>query len=158
MKQAIMNLLILIMSISLVTGCSTNTQSQNTGIGAVTGAVIGGLAGSAIGGGAGQAIAIGVGAVAGALVGGYVGKNMDSSDTVKSTSTLEKNTTNSSTHWTNSNTHATYTMTPISGHFAYKGYSNCRKFRMTTTYSNGKKYRSYGVACRQSNGSWITVK
>lgn len=42
MNKLLINAAVLTASISLITGCSTNTQSQNTGIGAVGGAVVGG--------------------------------------------------------------------------------------------------------------------
>jgi len=47
----------------------------DSGVGAVTGAMIGGIAGSHVGGGSGQA----VGAIAGTLLGGIIGQNAEKS-------------------------------------------------------------------------------
>ena len=89
MKRIFTQLLIFVLGFSLV-ACSSNTQNENTGIGAVTGAVLGGLAGSAIGQGTGKVVAVGAGIVAGALLGGYIGHSMDSSDNTRSGTCLQK--------------------------------------------------------------------
>ena len=147
-------ILVLILSIGLV-ACSTNTQKENTGIGAVTGAVVGGLAGSAFGGGTGKVVAVGVGAVAGALIGGYIGHSMDSTDSVKMNSAMN-NPTNQTTHWKNKKTGARYSMTPTSNRMTVNGNPNCRKYHSTAVI-NGEKHRVYGVACLQSDGTWKAV-
>lgn len=134
-------------------GCSTNTQSQNTGIGAVTGAVAGGLAGSLVGGGAGKVVAVGVGAVAGALLGGYIGHSMDSSDNNHLNNAMNNNPTNKSTTWTNKQTGARYTIAPTSNMMTVNGNPNCRRY-YSTAIINGKKQKLSGVACRQADGSW----
>jgi surface antigen len=143
--------MIVMLSFGIV-GCSSNTQSQNTGIGAVTGAVAGGLLGSAIGGGAGKAVAVGVGAVAGALLGGYIGHNMDHSDQMQMNSAMD-NPTHKTTYWKNTRTGTTYKVTPVSAPKAMNGYNNCRKYR-TTAIMNGKTQNVYGVACKMSDGTW----
>lgn len=145
-------LLASVFSVGLV-GCSSNTQSENTGIGAVTGAVAGGLAGSLIGGGAGKVVAVGVGAVAGALLGGYIGHNMDSSDHGRMNNAMNNNPTNKSTTWTNSQTGTRYTVAPTSSMMTVNGNPNCRRY-YTTAIIGGKKQKISGIACRQSDGSW----
>src|SRR5437016_181277 len=108
MKKALLKIAVVVTAISLVS-CSTNTQNQNTAVGAVSGGVIGGLAGSAIGGGVGNAIAIGAGIVIGALVGGEIGSSMDSSDKSHVYTSV------SSGHpatWKNANTHTVYNVNP----------------------------------------------
>lgn len=152
MKNGLMKLAILLLSVCLA-ACSTNTQEQNTGIGAVTGAVVGGLAGSAIGAGTGQVVAIGAGAVIGALVGGGIGHSMDSSDTTKTYVVLDKNPTNKVTRWKNTSTGQTYMVVPVSDRMTMKGNPNCRKFRAVAII-NGKKQHVYGIACRQMDGTW----
>ena len=154
MKKLLVNLMILLASMSLV-ACSTNTQKENTGVGVVSGAVIGGLAGSLVGGGVGKAVAVGVGIVAGALVGGYIGHNMDHSDSMKMDSAMN-NPTNQSSTWTNSKTGATYTVKPTSKKMTVNGNSNCRKY-YTKAMMNGKQQVVHGVACMQSNGTWAAV-
>lgn len=155
MKKVLLNLFVALMSISLV-ACSTNTQKENTAIGAVGGAVVGGLAGSLVGGGTGQVIAIGAGAIIGALVGGTIGHSMDSSDQSKTYYTLDHNGKNRSTTWTNTKNGTTYTVTPVSKRFTVNGNHNCRKFR-TSAMVDGKTENMYGVACRQADGSWKSV-
>jgi len=149
MKSVLAKSVLLAVSISLV-GCSTNTQNQNTGIGAVTGAVVGGLAGSLVGGGTGKAVAIGVGIVAGALVGGYIGHSMDSSDRANVYNSVSSG---RSSTWENQKTHTKYRVVPSKHYVKVKGNPNCRTFT-TTAMVNGKTQNVKGVACRQADGSW----
>ncbi len=157
MKQIVTNAAILVSASMLaLAGCSTNTQNQNTGIGAVSGAVVGGLAGSAFGAGTGKAVAVGVGAVAGALLGGWIGHSMDHSDNSSMNNALDNNATGQSSSWKNRSTGARYTMKPTSNVMTYNGNNTCRKFQITG-YKDGKKDTSTGVACKNSNGTWTTV-
>lgn len=157
MKQLIVKTAILVASIGLVVSCSSaNTQNENTTIGAVTGAVVGGVAGSAIGAGTGQVVAIGAGAVVGALIGGYVGHSMDHSDNVQASNALENNAPMKPTHWKNKKSGAHYTMIPTSKRMTMNGNSDCRSYR-TIAWIKGKKQQVTGTACRQSNGTWVTV-
>lgn len=154
MKQIVTNVAILISTSMLaLAGCSSNTQSQNTGIGAVSGAVAGGVAGAAIGSGA---AAVGAGAVAGAIVGGWIGHSMDHSDNSSMSNTLDNNATGQPSSWKNKSTGARYTMKPTSSVMAYNGNNNCRKYQITGVMS-GKKDTNTGVACKNSDGSWSTV-
>jgi surface antigen len=136
-----------------ITGCSTNTQGQNTAVGAVGGAVVGGLAGSAVGGGA----AVAVGAVAGALLGGFIGHSMDSTDKPHMYSAMD-NPTNTPTTWKNQKSGAVYTVTPTSGMMAVDGNKNCRKYVTTVTKASGKTKRTHGIACKQADGSWMALR
>lgn len=157
MKKSLINIAILIsVSVVILAGCSTNTQRENTTIGAVSGAVVGGLAGSLIGGGTGQVVAIGVGAVAGALAGGYIGHSMDSTDNNSAHQALN-NPTNQSSTWENKKTGTQYTVRPTSRVMTYKGHKHCRKFE-TTAIISGKTHTMHGIACRQADGSWVSMK
>lgn len=157
MKQALMKTALIVAGASMVISCSsTNSQSENTTIGAVSGAVIGGVAASAIGAGTGQVVAIGVGAIAGALIGGYVGHSMDHSDNMQTTYTLNHTPKNKTHHWVNKSTGAKYSMTPTTGRVAVNGQANCRNYNMTATM-NGKQQTIHGTACRQADGSWKSV-
>lgn len=140
------------LSVGLV-GCSTNTQQENTGIGAVTGAVAGGVAGGLLGGGTGGVVA---GAVVGGLLGGLIGHSVDSSDNNKLNSAMNNNPTNKSTTWTNSKTGARYTIAPTSNMMTVNGNPNCRRY-YSTAVMNGKKQKVSGIACRQSDGNWQVV-
>jgi surface antigen len=153
MKKVLINLAIATTTVSLaLTGCSKNTQNENTATGAVTGGVLGGLAGSLVGGGTGRAVAIGVGIVGGALIGGYIGHNMDSTDHANMNKSMD-NRTNEATTWKNEKTGATYTVIPTSKYMTVNGNPNCRKF-VTIANINGKDKKVHGIACRQSDGSW----
>lgn len=159
MKNVLIKLLLLVMSIGLITGCSSNnTQSQNTGIGAATGAVVGGLAGSLVGAGTGQVVAIAAGAIAGGLIGGYIGHSMDSSDKTKVNQALTSNPPNKSSHWKNKKTHTSYKVTPTSNTMTYNGNANCRTYTASAIDANGKKHVTNGTACQQTDGTWQTVK
>lgn len=159
MKKVLIKLLFLMMSISVITGCSSNnTQSQNTGLGAATGAVVGGLAGSLVGAGTGQVVAIAAGAIAGGLVGGYVGHSMDSTDKTKVNQALTSNPPNKSSQWKNKKTQTSYKVTPTSNTIAYHGRANCRTYTTTAIDANGKKHVTNGTACQQTDGTWQTVK
>lgn len=155
MKGSLVKLAVLLVSIGLV-GCSANTRQENTAIGAVTGAVVGGAAGSLIGGGTGQVAAIGVGAIAGALIGGAIGNSMDSSDDVQVVRVMNSNPPNKAYYWKNKKSGNKYKVVATSGHMAYKGYSDCRKY-YTTAIIHGKKETISGVACRMKNGRWKSV-
>lgn len=149
MKVVLTKLAVICAVVSLA-GCSTNTQNQNTGIGAVTGGAIGGLAGAAVGGGA----AIGVGLVAGALVGGIIGHSMDSTDNVQVYQSVKSG---KSTTWVNTKTGTRYKVTPRGRYMTVNGNHHCREFSTVAYYTNGETQKSYSIACRQMDGSWKTV-
>lgn len=139
-----------------VTSCSTNTQNENTAIGAGTGAVAGGLLGS-LASGAGSGWVIAAGAVAGALIGGYIGHSMDSSDTSHMSTALDKNSINEPSNWTNDKTGVWYKIVPTSDIMAYKGNPNCRHY-VAYGKKDGKTTKTSGIACRMNNGMWQQVK
>lgn len=157
MKQIATYVVILITTAMLaLAGCSSNTQNQNTAVGAVGGAVVGGLAGSAIGAGTGQAVAIGAGAVAGALLGGWIGHSMDHSDNSSMCGCMDRNSAGQPSSWKNKQTGARYTMKPTSEVMAYNGNNTCRKYQITGVV-NGKRETNEGIACRNADGTWRTV-
>jgi surface antigen len=157
MKMSLVNTAILVsLSMLALVACSTNTQRENTTVGAATGAILGGIAGSTIGAGTGQLLAIGVGAVAGGLLGGAIGGNMESTDTQKINNTLDHNQVRKTSKWTNNKTGTKYTMTPMSQTMSYHGEQHCRKYH--GTINDGSKQEVLkGVACKQSDGSWKTI-
>jgi outer membrane lipoprotein SlyB len=158
MKTTLSNLALLISATTItLVACSTNTQTQNTTVGAVAGAVLGGVAGSAIGSGAGQLLAAGVGAVAGGLLGGAIGHNMESSDTNKMHNTLEHNQVRKTSKWQNNHTGTKFSMTPMSSMMSYKGHNDCRRYHSTVTTPGGRQQVVNGVACRKSDNTWEAV-
>jgi len=151
MKKDLLKLVVLGVSASLaLTSCSTNTQQQNTAVGAVSGAAVGGLA-TGLAGASGWGIA--GGAIVGALIGGVIGHNMDSSDTAKTYTAMDTNPMNQPTVWKNERTGTVYHVIPTSAPMTINGNSDCRRYR-ATAYHHGKKHHFYGTACRQADGSW----
>jgi len=147
------------MSVALLTtiglvGCSTNSQKENTGVGAVTGGVIGGVGAAVVGASPVGAVASVVG---GAIIGGVIGHSMDSTDSVKGSTVIQNNPTNHTTKWVNHKTGVTYTMTPTSDLFTVNGNPNCRKFYFTST-KHGKMHHRNGTACLMQDGNWHSVR
>ena len=157
MSDSRINLTLLVMLATFgIVSCSSNTQSENTGIGVAVGAVTGGVAGSFVGQGVGRVVAVGVGAIAGGLIGGSVGNSMDSSDHTYTYEALNTNHTYKSSHWRNERTGAKYSVIPTSNLITINGNPNCRNYRAIAIV-NGEKQESFGTACRQADGSWRAV-
>jgi|SRR5579862_8461838 len=155
MKKILMNIAVLSM-VGLV-GCSSNTQRENTTVGAVTGAVVGGVAGTFVGNGAGRYVAVAAGAVIGALIGGSIGNSMQSSDNTTTYTVVQSNPTNQTTAWVNPKTGYSYTMTPTSDFFTVNGNPKCRNYHFTVKKIH--KVRAYdGTACFNADGTWYTVR
>lgn len=152
MKRILMNVALLT-TIGLV-GCSSNTQSQNTGVGAVSGAVVGGAAAGLLNA---NPVGLAAGIVGGAIIGGVIGHSMDSTDSATTTTVMKDNNTNQTTKWVNHKTGVTYTMTPTSGVFTMNGNQNCRKFNFTAT-KHGKVHHYKGTACLMQDGNWHSVR
>lgn len=155
MKQIITKLT-LVAVIASLTACSTNTQEQNTMIGAGTGAVAGGLLGS-IAKGAGSGWVIAAGAVVGALVGGVIGNSMDSSDCMQASSAMSDNAIDQPANWQNNQTGNTYKIVPTSGYFKYHQYQSCRHY-IAYGKSHGQAVETKGIACRMDDGMWKQVR
>jgi len=148
MKMVLAKLAILMTAVSLVS-CATNTQNQNTAVGAVSGGVIGAVAGGIAGGG-GAALGVGV---LGALIGGVIGHEMDSSD---KSATYTSVSSGHDADWVNSKTHNHYTVYSSGHYITVNGNPFCRKYT-TIAKMHGKSHKFHGIACRQSDGSWKTV-
>lgn len=133
-------------------GCSTNTQTENTVLGAGTGAVVGGVGAALF---HANPAAIAVTAVAGAVVGGLIGSSMESSDHTTMSKAMASDRT---TTWTNTKTGTTYTVIPSRHMMTYHGNPNCRRFQAIAMMRDGKRHKTSGIACVQSDGSWKEVK
>lgn len=155
MKQAMTKLTLAACIVGLA-ACSTNTQNQNTAIGAGTGAVAGGLLGS-LASGAGSGWVIAAGAVVGAVVGGVIGHSMDHSDTNHIDTALNNNAVNQPSKWQNDKTGNSYQVTPTTGFITYKGNPNCRRY-VAQAQHNGKTSTTKGLACRVDNGTWKQIR
>lgn len=151
MKKLISALLMLAI-VSLVGCAEPNSSIKKQDVGVMSGAVIGGLMGSRFGGGSGQIAAIAAGTLAGAFIGGAIGKNMDDTDRLKMSRSLENNPVGKPAYWQNAQTGARYTVTPVRN-VSYNGNPYCREYR-TVANIGGKQQQMYGTACRQPDGAW----
>ncbi len=81
MKKQIVKSVYILMAVSMIIGCKTIKNANNTqkggAIGAAGGAVIGGVIGNNVGSGNNTALGAIIGAVVGGAAGGYIGNRMD---------------------------------------------------------------------------------
>lgn len=91
----------------------------------------------------------------GAIVGGLIGQSMDSSDDTHVTEGLSGGTYRSSS-WVNPHTGIRYTLVPTTNKMTYHGNEHCRRFRVSATI-NDRPLNYYGVACKQTEGSWVGI-
>lgn len=154
MKKLGSALLLAVLGISIA-GCSSNHTGDGMAkqdVGVLSGGVIGGLLGSRFGGGTGQLAATAAGAVAGAFIGGAIGRNMDETDQLKMSKSLENNPVGKPAYWQNEKTGASYTVTPVKN-VNYSGNPYCREYRSVANIGD-KRQQVYGTACRQPDGAW----
>ena len=80
---------------------------------------------------------------------------MDETDRMKTNTALNDALEyNQQTTWKNPHTGIRYVVTPKT--ITYHGNSHCRKYQMTS-FINGERHVMSGIACRQSDGTWVTV-
>ena len=136
-------------------GCSSNHTGDGIAkqdVGVITGGIVGGLLGSRFGGGSGQIAAAAAGTLAGAFIGGAIGRNMDETDRLKMSQSLESTPVGKPAYWQNEKTGATYTVTPTRN-ISLNGNPYCREYRSVANIG-GKRQQVYGTACRQPDGAW----
>jgi len=144
----------------LTTGCARMGAgvgaNPKTTVGAVGGAALGGLIAAAAGG-KGTAIAAGV--IGGALLGGLAGNLLDSRDKrlagEAAQRAMETVPTGTAVAWQNPDSGHSGTVIPVKTYQADSG-NYCREYPTTVTI-NGQKEKTFGTACRQSDGSWKIV-
>lgn len=151
-------LALLIMAPLLLAGCAS--MGQKEGMGTALGAGAGAVVGSQFGGGKGQLLGVALGTLAGALMGNEIGRSLDKADqlTMEKTSqaTLENAKTNTTSTWKNPDSGNSGSITPVKTFQNPQG-EYCREYIQTVTIA-GKEQQLYGTACRQPDGSWITVQ
>jgi len=130
--------------------CETTTHGQQ---GEIIGGVLGGVLGSHVGDGRGETAAIIVGVIAGALIGRHIGESMDDTDRVKTAMILNDSRTGQITKWTNPDTGYDYAVTPTRT-FERDG-GPCREFQLDASIGGRSNQDIYGIACLQSDGSWL---
>ena len=132
--------------------CTTLGDNPKAALGGLGGATVGGLIAAGAGGG-GAGIAAGV--IGGALLGGLVGNYLDDRDKKMAADSahraLETTPSGQTVAWNNPDSGHSGTVTPVRTYQSAGTY--CREYQQTVTI-DGKPERSYGTACRQSDGSW----
>lgn len=126
-------------------------------IGTVGGAVAGGVIGSGIGAGTGNIMATVAGAAIGGLIGNQIGRTMDREAQQRAYAAeyraLEYGTPGAAVAWEDDGSYGTVVPGPF---YATAGYQRCREY-MHTIYVNGQPQTARGVACRQTDGSWLPL-
>lgn len=142
-----------------ICGCMTN-MGRKEGTGTILGAGTGALLGSQVGGGRGKIIAVAIGTLAGALIGQEIGKSLDRADQAAMERTahyaLENNQSNKSSTWRNPDSGNSGDVTPVKTYQTPEG-QYCREYIQTVSIG-GEQQQAYGTACRQPDGTWLTVK
>lgn len=144
-----------------VAGCNQTTgggMGQREGTGTAIGAVAGGILGATLGGGGGRSVAGGViGAVAGGMVGNAIGASMDDKARREAAAAeyraLESGPPGAPVAWRSDRYYGS--VTPGT-EYERPGYARCREFAHTI-YIDGQPETARGVACRQSDGTWVPV-
>ena len=144
--------LLLVISVTGLTGCATVESNPKTTVGAFGGAAFGGLIAAAAGGGG---VAIAGAVIGGALLGALGGNMLDQRDKRLAAEAqhraLESGPTGQAVPWTNPDTGHQGTVTPV--RTDQSGDSYCREFQ-SDVIIGGKSEKAYGTACRQPDGSW----
>ena len=146
-----------VLAVSL-TACTQDSGPKQTG-GTLIGAAAGGLLGAQIGRGSGRLAATAAGALLGALVGSEVGRSLDRADRLAMARTthtaLETGRSDEPVVWSNPDSGHSGTITPQPAYQTPQG-RYCREYQQTVTIG-GRTERAYGTACRQPDGTWMTV-
>jgi len=123
-------------------------------LGAVLGGVVGGVTGSQIGKGSGRTAATIAGTVIGILVGRSIGRHMDNTDQQCTGQVLEHAPDRATVNWVDPGNGAEYRVTPVRTWQGQDG-RYCREYT-TRALIGGSPQTTYGRACRQPDGSWMT--
>ncbi|WP_340149208.1 RT0821/Lpp0805 family surface protein [uncultured Sneathiella sp.] len=121
-------------------------------LGSVLGATVGGVAGSQIGKGDGKLVAVAGGTIIGYLLGGAIGRSMDEVDQNCIGQTMEHAEDGQQIVWNNPQNGAEYEISPERTYQQQSG-EYCREYTAEADI-DGKIQKSYGIACRQVDGSW----
>ncbi len=127
-------------------------QCNRSALGAVLGGGAGAAIGSQIGSGDGRTAAILGGTIIGILVGGNIGQMMDDLDQNCVGQALEHAPDGQAIIWNDGQSDAQYQVAPVQTLQTDDG-QYCREYTATATVG-GQKQNSYGMACRQADGSW----
>lgn len=135
-------------------GIAQGTCYRET-LGAVLGGGTGAVVGSTIGKGSGRVAAIVGGTILGVLAGGAIGHAMDEVDQNCIGQTLEHAPTGQRVVWRNPSNNQQYAVVPRETYQAEDG-RYCREYT-ADAHVGGRTEETYGMACRQPDGSWQIV-
>ncbi|USG62634.1 RT0821/Lpp0805 family surface protein [Sneathiella marina] len=121
-------------------------------LGSVLGATIGGVAGSQVGKGSGQLVGVAGGTIIGYLIGGAIGRTMDEIDQNCIGQILEHGEDGQDIVWNNPRNGTVYEVSPSRTYQQSNG-EYCREYTAQSDI-NGQIQTTYGIACRQEDGSW----
>ena len=127
-------------------------RCNRTVIGGLLGGAAGAAIGSQIGKGDGRTAAIIGGTVIGILIGGSIGRTMDEIDQTCVGQTLEHAPDGQAIVWNDPQSNAQYQVAPVQTIQTADG-EYCREYTATATVG-GQAQQTYGIACRQPDGSW----
>jgi surface antigen len=158
MSLAILRTIALIVIIALgLSACAQTGEAvannPKTTMGGMLGAASGGLIAAAAGGGAAGIVG---GVLLGGLVGGAIGNALDQKDKEMAAQAAQRAFENSrsgeSSAWQNPDSGNSGSITPTRTYQAPSG-QYCREYQNDIVIG-GETHKSYGTACRQSDGSW----
>lgn len=144
-------------NVAACTQTASGPAGPREGVGTVAGVVAGGLIGSQFGSGSGRVVGALVGATAGGLIGNAIGRSMDEEARRQAFAAeyraLEHGAPGAPVAWR----HERYYGTVTPGAYSERqGYARCREYAHTI-YIDGQPETARGVACRQSDGTWVPV-
>ncbi len=122
-------------------------------LGQILGGIAGGVIGSQVGEGRHRTIATVSGIIIGIVVGGEIGRRMDEQDHACMSQALEYAQNEQPVQWT-SRSGATYLVTP--GAPSTGSDQVCRPY-VTRIRIDGREQTERGRACRQADGTWVSV-
>jgi surface antigen len=144
-----------VVTAALAAGCAGGGPNET--VGTIGGAVAGGVLGSAIGAGTGNVAATVAGAAIGGFLGNQIGRSLDLTSQQRATSAqyqaLEYGTAGAPVAWRDEAFYGTVIPGPF---YSTAGYQRCREYTHTV-YVNGQPQTARGIACRQTDGSWIAI-
>lgn len=124
-------------------------------VGAIIGGGTGAVLGSTIGKGSGRDAAMIGGAILGMLSGYSIGQNLDQGDQACTGYALQRVPDGQSVRWQNPDSGRSYDIVPTNSWQNAQG-RYCREYSGTADIG-GKLQKTFGTACRQSDGSWQIV-
>ena len=152
------SLTVTIAAASLLALAACENYGTKQTVGALTGAAGGGLLGAQFGDGKVRLATTAAGTLAGALIGSEIGRTMDEVDKMKAGQAQQQAAAapvGETIAWNNPDTGNSGSVTTLRDGTSTGG-RYCREFQQTVVVG-GQAQDSYGMACRQPDGSWQLI-